>query len=149
MKLTSTAFADGEQIPGIYTCEGDNVNPPLTIKDVPAEAKSLALVILDPDSPQPPFIHWTLWNIPPDTTSIPERSIPEEAIEGITSAGKPGYFGPCPGVGEHRYIFKLIALDIALDLPPTTDQAELQDAEKGHVLDSIDLTGRYQKTTTA
>ena len=148
MKLTSTAFADGEQIPSIYTCEGDNVNPPLTIKDIPAGAQSLVLVMLDPDSPNPPFVHWTMWNIEPDTTSIPERSVPDEAIEGVTSTGKPGYYGPCPGSGAHRYIFTLMALDTVLDLPATADDAQLQTAGKDHVLASTTLMGRFEKTTT-
>ena len=105
--------------------------------------------MFDPDSPGEPFIHWTMWNIPPTTTKITEGQVPVDVAEGVTSTGKPGYYGPCPGRGEHRYIFKLIALDTELELPTTADDHQLQAAAKGHVLATVDLMGRYQKSTEA
>lgn len=145
MQLTSPAFENDGPIPKEYTCQGKNVNPPLAISEVPAEAKSLVLVMTDPDAPRGTFIHWTVWNIPTDTTAIAEDSVPAGAVEGATSKGKPGYLGPCPPDGEHRYRFILIALDTTLDLPPTTTDDQLQAAGSGHVVERTELVGRYAK----
>lgn len=145
MQLTSSAFEHNGLIPKEYTCQGRNVNPPLAISEVPAEAKSLVLVLTDPDAPRGTFIHWTVWNIDPTTTEIAEDSVPAGAVEGATSKGEPGYIGPCPPDGEHRYRFLLIALDTVLDLPPTTTDDQLQAAGSGHVVERTELVGRYSK----
>jgi Raf kinase inhibitor-like YbhB/YbcL family protein len=113
MKLASPSFENGQKIHPKFTCEGENVNPKLIISDVPKNAKSLCLVVDDPDSPSGTWTHWLVWNIPPDTKEISENSVP--GTEGANTFGEIGYGGPCPGVGEHRYFFKLFALDTTLD----------------------------------
>ncbi len=145
MRLTSPAFEPGGTIPKQYTCQGKNVNPPLVIADVPAEAKSLVLVMTDPDAPRETFVHWTVWNIDPAVTEIVEDSVPVGAVEGATGSGKPGYVGPCPPKGEHRYFFLVVALDTILDQPPTATDDQLQIAASGHILERAELMGRYQK----
>jgi hypothetical protein len=146
MKLTSTAFEDQGTIPVRYTCQGEGINPPLQITDVPIETVSLVLTIHDPDSPSGNYVHWTMWDISPTTTEIAEASVPNDAVEGITSAGKPGYVGPCPGNGVHRYIFTLYALDTKLKLNSEIDLTGLQQVIDGHILTSTTLMGRYEKT---
>lgn len=145
MKLTSSAFTDKASIPGKYTCDSDGISPPLYIEDVPNEAKSLALIVDDPDAPSGLWVHWTLWNIPADTKKIEANSVPRDAEQGTTSFGKTGYGGPCPPSGEHRYFFKLYALDTVLDLPPTADKETLEEAMTGHVVDKAELMGTYRR----
>jgi len=145
MKLTSSAFEHNQKIPSQYTCDGENINPPLTISDVPQNAKSLVLIMDDPDAPSGDWVHWTAWNIAPQTTEIAENSTPAGAVEGLTSFGKPGYGGPCPPSGEHRYFFKIYALDINLDLTPKNDKRELLQAMEGHILDFAELIGLYSR----
>ncbi len=152
MKLTSNAFADGETIDRIYTCQGANHNPPLSISEVPEKAQTLALIMDDPDAATDPngpghtYDHWVMWNIPPKTGDIAENSTPPFAIEGVNDSGEPGYIGPCPPTGTHRYFFRLYALDIKLDLPENADKEDLEDAVGGHVLAQTELVGTYQKT---
>ena len=122
MKLASKAFAHGESIPAKYTCDGENISPPLEISDVPSEARSLVLIMDDPDVPRNiredgMWDHWVVFNIPPTIGDIPEASAPE-GTPGKGTSGDHGYFGPCPPDREHRYFFKLYALDATLDLPP-------------------------------
>lgn len=144
MKLTSTAFKDQESIPTEYTCKGEDKNPPLSISDVPQTAQSLALILDDPDAPSGTWTHWTLWNIPPTTTEIPENwTVPASITEGLTSFGKQEYGGPCPPSGIHHYQFKLFALDQTLDLPGNSTVEKLMSAMEGHVLDSALLIGTY------
>lgn len=152
VQVTSSAFPDGGMIPQGYTCEGANISPPLAIADVPEDAASLALVVDDPDAPDPPFNHWLMWDIPPGTREIPEdvtkdRRAPEvgQAAQGTNDAGTLGYQGPCPptGDGPHTYRFTVYALDVELDLAPGSDRADLDAARDGHVLDSGRLTGKY------
>jgi len=145
MKLTSSAFTNHQSIPVKYTCDGKNVNPPLTISDVPENAKSLVLIMDDPDAPMGTWVHWTVWNIDPKTKEISENSLLEGAIEGITSFGKPGYSGPCPPSGTHRYFFKLYALDTSLSLPKTATKAELEKAMTGHIINTEELVGLYSR----
>ena len=145
MKLSSPVFENNGIIPPKFTCDGEGVNPPLEISDVPAGAKSLALIVDDPDAPAGDWVHWTVWNIKPDTKLVDENSVPPEAIEGITDFGKPGYGGPCPPSGTHRYQFKLYALDISLDLDSGAKKADVEKAMEGHILDQTDLVGLYQR----
>ncbi len=146
MELFSTAFAPDGQIPAAYTCDGAGINPPLSIRDVPAAAKSLALITDDPDAPSGTFVHWVLWNIPMSTREIAGGSVPSGAEEGSSSLGKPGYVSPCPPSGMHHYHFKLFALDVVLKLPVTTTSRELQSAMEGHMLGRAELVGLYRRT---
>ncbi|OGY52475.1 MAG: hypothetical protein A3J65_01880 [Candidatus Buchananbacteria bacterium RIFCSPHIGHO2_02_FULL_45_11b] len=145
MKLVSSVFKNNGLIPPKYTCDGDDISPPLEISEVPAQAKSLALICDDPDAPAGNWIHWVIWNIDPETTEIMENSAPAKGIEGITSFGKAGWGGPCPPGGTHRYIFYLYALDTVLDLPKKTDAAGLKTAMAGQILAQLELTGLYSR----
>lgn len=145
MNLSSPAFGHNQSIPATYTCDGDNLSPPLIISNVPEAAESLALIVDDPDAPGGTWVHWTVWNIDPKTTSIPASSVLSSAVEGITSFGKTGYGGPCPPSGTHRYFFKLYALDTMLRLDETAAVQELEKAMKGNILDSAELVGLYEK----
>ncbi len=138
-------FNDGERIPSRYTCDGTDVNPTLDFIDVPKNAKSLVLIVDDPDSPSKIFAHWILWNISPNTKSIKENSMPKGAREGLNDFGNVGYGGPCPHSGEHRYAFKLFALDIELNLPRGSKKNDLEKAIKVHVIDKAILIGTYSK----
>jgi hypothetical protein len=146
ISLTSPAFDDGERIPEKYGYDAENVNPPLEIEHVPEAAETLALVVDDPDAVEPAgkvWDHWIVWNIPPETTTIPEGWEPEEATEGTNDFGEIGYGGPSPPDTEHRYRFKLFALDTSLDLPTETDAEALGSAIEGHVLERTQLDGTY------
>jgi Raf kinase inhibitor-like YbhB/YbcL family protein len=145
MKIISSAFERNTLIPSKYTCEGQNINAPLSIKDIPADAKSLALIVDDPDAPMKTWVHWTAWNINPDTSEIAENSIPAGCVEGTTSFGSTGYGGPCPPSGTHRYFFKIFALDNVLDLKPGTHTANLTTAMQGHIIDKDEFIGLYKK----
>lgn len=144
MKLTSV-FTQGEKIPSIYTCDGDNVSPELIISQVPQEAKSLALIVDDPDAPMGLFVHWVLYNIPASTTEISSQKVPQGAIEGMTNFGRVGYGGPCPPNGEHRYFFKLYAIDKMLELPPKATKAQVENAIRDHIIEKTELMGVYKR----
>lgn len=116
MKITTTAFQEGENIPSKFTCDGADANPPLRFEGVPVEAKSLALIVDDADAPGGLFTHWLVWNIDPKTTTVEENSAPANGVQGKNDFGKSGYGGPCPPSGTHRYFFKIFALDRQLDL---------------------------------
>lgn len=145
MNISSPAFKDNERIPSQYTCDGENVNPPLEISDVPSEAKSLVLIVDDPDAPGKTWVHWVVWNIDPTTTEILENSVPIRAVEGMTDFGKPGYGGPCPPSGTHRYFFKLYALDTLLDISSQATKADVEKAMEGHMLTQATLIGLYSR----
>jgi hypothetical protein len=145
MKLASSAFKQGENIPSQYTCDGANVNPPLQISDLPANTQSLALIMDDPDAPLGTWVHWTIWNIDPQTTEIKENSVPAGAIQGMTSFGRTGYGGPCPPSGSHHYFFKLYALDTKLDLTPNAGKDNLEQAMQNHILSYTELSGLYKR----
>lgn len=144
MKIKSI-FDDGERIPSKYTCDGKDVNPPLEFLDIPKNAKSLALIVDDPDSPAKIWTHWILWNISPHIKNIKENSAPLGAREGMNGFGNVGYGGPCPHSGEHRYQFKLFALDAELNLPNGSKKNEVERVMKGHIVDKVILTGVYSK----
>lgn len=146
MNISTPTFEHEAVIPAKFTCEGDGINPLLELHDVPREAKSLALIMDDPDSPTGTWVHWTMWNIDPATIEIAEGEVPHGAVQGQTSFGVPGYGGPCPGKGSHRYFFKLYALDTLLDIPITSDKAALEAAMQGHVIGQAELMGTYIKT---
>ena len=143
--LTSSVFQNNESIPSKYTCDAENVSPALMISGVPAGAKSLALIMHDPDAPREGgFTHWVRFNIPPQTTEISEATEPE-GIAGAGGSGKGGYVGPCPPSGEHRYFFYLYALNAELTLPVGATKAEVEAAMQGHILAGTELIGRYSK----
>jgi len=152
--LTSAAFAALGAIPTLHTCEGRDVSPPLAWTGVPANARSLVLIVDDPDAPDPKapkttWVHWVLYNLPPTTTGLAEglasSALPAGTREGTNDWKRTGYGGPCPPIGRHRYFHKLYALDVLLaDLGPAT-KADVEAAMKGHVLAQADLVGTYQK----
>ncbi|HOO78320.1 MAG TPA: YbhB/YbcL family Raf kinase inhibitor-like protein [bacterium] len=143
MKLSSPEFADGGRIPVRYTCDGENVNPPLAVAEVPAEAVELALIVDDPDAVGGrTFVHWVVSGIPV-VDRIEADSVPGH--EGATSFGRPGYGGPCPPSGTHRYFFKLYALDRRLEPGSAPDKAGLSTAMRGHVLAEAALVGLYSR----
>jgi Raf kinase inhibitor-like YbhB/YbcL family protein len=153
LTLTSSAFEPGGAIPSKYTCEGDDVSPPLAFAGVPAGTKSLALIVDDPDVPDPKapkrvWVHWLVYNLPPDSQGLPENAsgtgLPGGAVTGVNDWKRTSYGGPCPPIGRHRYFHKLYALDIALPAKPLT-KPELEAAMKGHVLAQAELIGTYQK----
>jgi len=145
LKITSPAFENNGDIPPKYTCDGDNVNPELIFEGVPSGAESLVLIVDDPDAPGGTWVHWTVWNIDPSVDSIGEDSVPEGAVEGNTDFGKPGYGGPCPPSGKHRYFFKLYALDTDLDLDIASEASDIEAAMEGHILASAELIGLYSR----
>jgi Raf kinase inhibitor-like YbhB/YbcL family protein len=145
MELSSSAFEPDGEVPPQYTCDGQDINPPLLISDVPEDAKSLVLIVDDPDAPVGDWVHWTVWNIAPDTTEIAENSVPANAVEGMTDFGRTGWGGPCPPSGSHRYFFKLFALDTELTLDHSAKKADILDAIKSHTLDKTELIGIYSR----
>jgi len=152
LAIHSPAFEPGGAIPTRYTCEGDDTSPELRFSGVPTDAKSLALIVQDPDAPDPrapkmTYVHWVLYDLPPDSSGLPEgaRALPPGAREGTNDWKRTGYGGPCPPIGRHRYYFRLFALDAALgDLGKPT-RARLEQAMQGHVLETAELMGTYEK----
>ncbi|HVO28970.1 MAG TPA: YbhB/YbcL family Raf kinase inhibitor-like protein [Candidatus Paceibacterota bacterium] len=146
MILTSPSFQNDGNIPKKFTCDGGGINPELQIQNVPPGAKSLALIVHDPDAPVPGgFTHWVVWNIDPAIPFIKEESVPPGSSEGVNGAGEAGYAGPCPppGHGAHHYRFRLYALDSPLELPAATRATELEAEIGKHLLESAELVGLY------
>ena len=153
LTVLSPAFADHAPIPARYTCDGENLAPPLGWSGAPAHTASFALVVDDPDAPDPAapkrtFVHWVLYDIPAPVRELDEGAVratlPDGTREGRNDGGRAGYMGPCPPVGRHRYFFKLYALDAALgDLGPGATKADLERAMEGHVLERAELVGTY------
>jgi len=154
LSIRSTAFRDKEEIPTKHTCEGEDVSPALEWSSLPEGTESLALIVDDPDAPDPDapkmvWVHWVLFNLPPDSEGLPEgvgaRQLPEGTCQGLNDWKRTGYGGPCPPIGRHRYFHKLYALDTVLpDLGKPT-KADLEKAMQGHVLGEVQLIGTYQK----
>ncbi len=143
LTVKSPAFQPNNQIPKKYSCDGEQINPPLTVEGVPKEAKSLALIVDDPDAPHGTFDHWVVWDIPPATTKIAEHSIP--GTEGLNGARQKGFMGPCPPSGTHRYFFKVYALNTELKLGAKTTKRELEKAMENHILAKGELIGLYKR----
>ncbi|MBN2055970.1 YbhB/YbcL family Raf kinase inhibitor-like protein [bacterium] len=151
-ELHSKAFKHKGEIPAAYTCEGEDVSPPLSWVDVPSGTKSLALIVDDPDAPDPAaprvtWVHWVLYNIPSNVTDLDEgvKDLPVGVREGMNDWKRPGYGGPCPPIGRHRYFHKLYALDVILPDLGTPTRKELEKAMAGHVLGKAELIGTYEK----
>lgn len=145
LSIASPAFNHEAEIPAIFTCDGENVSPPLSISGVPEGARSLALIVDDSDAPDGTFTHWIVMDIPPTTTEIAQGSVPEGAVEGTTSFGRPGYSGPCPPSGLHRYFFTLYVLDQKLGFNNQTTREALEQAMQGHMLGQTYFYGRYNR----
>ena len=146
MRLESTAFKDGDEIPRKHGYRHGNVSTPLTVSDIPDEAVSLALVMDDPDAMAPAgkvWVHWLLWNADPATPDIPENTVPKGAVQGKTDFGEVAYGGPAPPDKRHTYVFKVYALDVRLDLPKGSIKKDLLQAIKGHILSEASLHGTY------
>jgi hypothetical protein len=142
MEITSPAFQNDQLMPSKFTCEGENINPALTIENIPEGSKSLALIIDDPDAVSGTFVHWVVFDIPV-ISKIEEDSVPGK--QGNNSAGRSQYHGPCPPSGTHRYFFKIYALDTMLNLEEGTTKAQLEKAIQAHVLDKAELVGLYKR----
>lgn len=149
MKILSTAFEHNGSLPALYTCDGQDISPPLSFSGVPVEAKSLALLMDDPDVPKSirpdgMWDHWVVWNISPTTQSIKEGEEPQGVV-GKNTSGQQNYGGPCPPDREHRYFFKLYALDTMLDLSAGSSKTEVEHAMKGHIIAMAELIGTYNR----
>jgi Raf kinase inhibitor-like YbhB/YbcL family protein len=143
LTIKSPAFEQNKLIPKKYTCDGQSINPPLTIEGTPKETKSLTLILDDPDAPSGTFDHWVVWNIPPSTSKIAEKTVP--GTEGLNGMRKPGYTGPCPPSGTHRYFFKVYSLDTELNLGAKSTKRDLEKAMQGHILAKGELIGLYRR----
>ena len=150
IKITSSAFDDGGMIPPKYTCDSDDISPPLQWEGVPEAAQSIALICDDPDAPVGTWVHWVLFKLPADTRKLPEnvptdQTLPSGAKQGNNDWGRIGYGGPCPPSGTHRYFFKIYALDTEIDLSPGATKSQLLQAMEGHILAQGQLIGKYQR----
>lgn len=150
MKIKSSAFNDGERIPKKYTCDGEDVSPPLTWDDIPEGTVTLALISDDRDAPSKTWTHWLIFNIPPELNGLPEGvekvgEFENGIMQGFNDFGRIGYGGPCPPSGVHRYFFKLYALDTSLDLEPGTSKEELLEAMEGHIIEKTEMVGLYSR----
>lgn len=151
LKLRSEAFDEGGEIPGEFTCDGEDVSPPLTWSGVPDETESFVLIMDDPDAPAGTFVHWVAYDLPASATELP-RSVPSETVlppggvHGENSWRRLGYGGPCPPDGTHRYVFKLYALEVSLGLDPGASKREVLEALEGHVLEEARLVGEYTRS---
>jgi len=154
LELTCPAFEHNGEIPIKYACDGDDVSPDLVWFGVPAEARSLALIVDDPDAPDPAapkmtWVHWVLYNIPTAASGLPEgvtgADLPQGTLEGLNDWKRTGYGGPCPPVGRHRYLHKLFALDVVLPDLSAPDKTRLEQAMEGHVIEQAVLVGTYQR----
>jgi Raf kinase inhibitor-like YbhB/YbcL family protein len=155
LSITSPAFAPDGDIPRRYTCDGADVSPALEWSGVPPPAKTLVLIVDDPDAPDPAaprmtWVHWLLYNIPTDATGLPEavaaQALPEGTRQGLNDWNRSGYGGPCPPIGRHRYFHKLYALDVELPDLATPTKVQLERAMQGHVIDQAELIGTYQRS---
>jgi hypothetical protein len=145
MKISSSAFQDNTAIPSKYTCDGQDINPPLKFDTVPSAAKSLALIVDDPDAPRATWVHWVVWNIDPKIGEIKENSVPAGAVQGLTDFKRNDYGGPCPPSGTHRYFFKLYALDTTLTLQSRSTKADLERAMQAHITEKAEIVGLYRR----
>jgi Raf kinase inhibitor-like YbhB/YbcL family protein len=150
IQVSSPAFQEGGMIPAKYTCDGNDTSPPLHWEPVPEGTQSIALICDDPDAPGGMWVHWVMWNVPPAARELAENvpakpELPDGSRQGISDFRRPGYGGPCPPSGVHRYYFKVYALDAILDLPSSTRKADLLKAMKGHILAEGQLMGKYSR----
>lgn len=152
MQITSSAFQEGELIPAKYTCDGENISPPLAWRDAPKNTKTFALIVHDPDAPVGDWVHWVVYHIPGAVAELSERasateSLPNGAMQGRNDFKKIGYGGPCPPSGTHRYYFRLYALDATLPLHAGATRQDLERAMRGHIVAEAALMGKYRRRT--
>jgi Raf kinase inhibitor-like YbhB/YbcL family protein len=150
ISISSSAFPEGGMIPAKYTCDGSDISPPLAWTGMPERTKSFALICDDPDAPMGTWVHWVAWNIPPGARELaeglpPKPELPDGSRQGLSDFHRPGYGGPCPPSGTHRYYFRLYALDTILDLPGSARKADLLKAMKGHIRAEGQLMGKYRR----
>ena len=145
LTISSSAFTHNSSIPKRYTCDGEDINPPLTISGIPPYTKSMVLIMDDPDAPAGTWIHWLLWNISPEVSHIEEDAVPQGAESGTNDFERPEYGGPCPHSGTHHYFFKLYALDTELTLLHDALKSDIEAAMEGHILGKAELTGTYSR----
>lgn len=145
LQLTSSAFIESGSIPSQYTCDGDNISPPLSWQGVPEGTKSLALIVDDPDAPSKTWVHWVVYNIPETVHEALEGQPPKKSLQGTNDFHDMGYGGPCPPSGSHRYFFKLYALRSTLTLAPGATKQQVEQAMEGHILEKTALMGVYQR----
>lgn len=145
MSVTSPAFEHNTKIPSNYTCDGEDINPPLEFVNVPEEAQSLVLIVEDPDSVGKTWTHWVVFNISPQLIKLEEDTVPRGAVETVTDFGNKGYGGPCPANGIHRYNFKLLALDTILDYTEDITRDELLEGIEKNIIETAELTGLYSR----
>jgi Raf kinase inhibitor-like YbhB/YbcL family protein len=145
MKIISLAFENNQFIPSRYTCDGEDINPPLEISDIPNGTQSLVLIVDDPDAPGGTFLHWLVFDIEPTVFLIKENEIPQGGVQGLNNFGKENYGGPCPPYGIHRYFFKIYALDKKLNLEPGANLKIVEKEMQGHILDQAQLIGLYKR----
>jgi Raf kinase inhibitor-like YbhB/YbcL family protein len=143
LRVKSSVFEENKLIPKKYSCDGGNVNPPLTIEGLPKETKTIVLIMDDPDAPMGTFDHWVVWNIPASTSQIAENTA--LGTEGLNGMKKHGYTGPCPPSGTHRYFFKVYALDLKLDLPTNSTKHDVEKAMQNHILAKGELVGLFKR----
>jgi Raf kinase inhibitor-like YbhB/YbcL family protein len=155
LTITSTVFNHGGGIPSLYTCEGQDLSPPLEWQGVPQNTRSLVLIVDDPDAPDPKapkmtWVHWVLYNLPPKSAGLPEGTtsvdLPSGTREGLNDWKRTGYGGPCPPIGRHRYFHKLYALDVVLEEMVRPDKAKIEAAMQGHIIAQAELMGTYKKS---
>lgn len=154
LTITSAAFQNNGEIPSRHTCQGQDLSPPLQWQGIPEGTRSLVLIVDDPDAPDPQapkmtWVHWVLYNLPPNTAGLPEGAtsgdLPDGTLEGVNDWKRTGYGGPCPPIGRHRYFHKLYALDMVMDDMKRPDKAKIEAAMQGHILARGELVGTYQK----
>lgn len=145
MKLTSPAFENNQLIPQKYTCDGEDISPPLEVREVPKEAKSLVLIVDDPDASAGTWVHWVVYNIDPSVISIEEDTVPRGGVEVMNDFGKKAYGGPCPPTGPHHYYFKLYAVDKMLEVDSLANKEDVEMAMQGSILEQAELVGIYQR----
>ena len=142
-QLSSSAFADGDTMPVRYTCKGENISPSLRIAGAPSGTAGFALIMHDPDAPHGDYIHWLIWNVPPQIDTFLEDEAPDAAVEGTNDFGDTHYDGPCPPSGTHRYVFDLYALDAMLDLAEGAPEEDLRSELANHTIARTTLVGRF------
>ncbi len=145
MKIKSSSFENNNSIPSKYTCDGEDINPPLEFSDIPDRCQGIALIMEDPDAPGGSWIHWLVWNVSPSSFYVKENSVPEGATQGVNSFGNNNYGGPCPPSGTHHYCFKAYALDQKINLDSGADKQDVQDQMEGHIIEEAELIGIYHR----
>jgi len=150
IEIESSAFDNQGMIPERFTCDGEDISPPLSWKNVPEQTKSLAVLCDDPDAPMGTWVHWVIYNLPPETRELkenitPERKMENGGIQGMNDFKKIGYGGPCPPGGTHRYFFKVYALDTEINLDPGATKQQLLTTMEGHILAKGDMMGKYSR----